>query len=157
MNRKPQGEWQGVCGVLLLAAALSGSACSGGSSYGSEGVGGALGAGGTDGTAATCHTAGTLQVTNSGMSAYTIDGAANPSLTLCRGSTYVFALNAPGHPFYINAVQGTGTSHAYSNGVTGNGATGGDVTFVVPADAPDTLYYNCAIHAAMTGTIHIVD
>jgi hypothetical protein len=52
-------------------------------------------------------------------------------------------------------VQGTGTANAYSNGVTGNGTN--TVTFVVPADAPSTLYYNCSIHAAMTGAIHIVD
>jgi hypothetical protein len=91
------------------------------------------------------------------MTAYVIDGESNPSLTLCRGSTYVFAVNAPGHPFYINTVQGTGTGHAYTGGVAGNGATSGDVTFAVPADAPDTLYYNCSIHAAMTGTLHIVD
>jgi len=29
--------------------------------------------------------------------------------------------------------------------------------FVVPLDAPATLYYDCSIHAAMTGVIHIVD
>jgi hypothetical protein len=31
------------------------------------------------------------------------------------------------------------------------------VTFAVPGDAPDTLYYICSLHAAMAGTIHIVD
>jgi hypothetical protein len=91
------------------------------------------------------------------MTAYVIDGASNPSFTFCRGATYVFAVNARGHPFYINSVQGTGTSNAYTSGVTGNGATSGDVNFVVPADAPDTLFYDCSIHAAMTGTIHIVN
>lgn len=101
----------------------------------------------------------TLMVTNSGTMAYVIDGMSNPSLTLCRGNTYTFAVNAPGHPFYIKTVQGTGTDNAYSSGVsvTGNGATGGDVVFVVPADAPDTLYYDCSVHAMMTGTIHIVN
>jgi hypothetical protein len=116
------------------------------------GTGGSAGSGGSSGA---CHAPGTIAVTNSGMTAYVIDGASNPTLTLCRGSTYTFAVNAPGHPFYINTVQGTGTGNAYSSGVTGNGASSGNVVFAVPADAPGTLYYNCSLHAAMTGTIHI--
>jgi hypothetical protein len=145
---------------MLLAAAALGFACGGGSGSNGgaggslPGAGGALGSGGSPGT---CHAAGTLQVTDNGMTAYVIDGESNPDLTLCRGATYVFAVNAPGHPFYINSVQGTGTGNAYTNGVTGNGNTSGDVTFVVPADAPGTLFYNCSLHATMTGTIHIVD
>jgi hypothetical protein len=117
-----------------------------------------MGTGGaTTADAGACHASGTLQVVNSGASAYVIDGVSNPDLTLCRGSSYVFAVNASGHPFYINKVRGTGTSNAYSTGVVGNGATNGNVTFAVPADAPSTLYYDCSLHAAMTGTIHIVD
>jgi hypothetical protein len=121
---------------------------------GMQGTGGTS-SGGTGGAA--CHAQGTLMVSNSGMTAYVIDGASNPDLTFCRGSTYTFAVNAPGHPFYIKTVQSTGTGDAYSSGVTGNGTTSGNVVFVVPADAPSTLYYNCSFHAAMTGTIHIVD
>jgi hypothetical protein len=41
--------------------------------------------------------------------------------------------------------------------VTGNGATAGNVIFVVPSGAPDPLYYDCSIHQAMQGTIHIVN
>jgi hypothetical protein len=91
------------------------------------------------------------------MAAYMIDGASNPTLTLCRGSTYTFAVNATGHPFYIKTVQGAGTANAYSTGVTGNGTAVGNVTFIVDASAPNTLFYNCSIHAAMTGTINIVN
>lgn len=125
----------------------------GGSMMGAGGM--MMGVGGS--TGATCHAAGTLQVSNSGASAYVVDGASNPMLTLCRGSTYVFSVSAPGHPFYINTVQGTGTSNAYSSGVTGNGVAVGTLTFVVPADAPSTLFYNCSLHAAMTGMIHVVN
>jgi hypothetical protein len=96
-------------------------------------------------------------VVNSGFTAYMIDQVSNPDLTLCRGSTYVFAVNAPGHPFYINTVRGTGTANAYATGVTGNGATSGNLTFIVPSSAPATLFYNCSLHAAMSGTIHIVN
>ena len=30
-----------------------------------------------------------------------IDQARNPTLTFCRGSSYVFSVNASGHPFYV--------------------------------------------------------
>jgi hypothetical protein len=91
------------------------------------------------------------------MIAWSIDGTNNPTLTFCRGSTYTFAVNAPGHPFYIKTVKSNGTGNAYTNGVTGNGTTSGNVTFVVPSDAPDTLFYDCAVHVAMAGTINIVN
>jgi hypothetical protein len=141
---------------MLLWACGSG----GNSDYGSGGSGGGLpggtgGAGGQGGGA--CLTAGTLHVTASGMTAYVIDGASNPDPTLCRGSSYDFAINTPGHPFYINTVRGTGTANAYNLGVTGNGMTSGTLTFAVPSEAPATLFYDCSIHAAMTGTIHVVD
>jgi hypothetical protein len=97
-------------------------------------------------------------VTNQGMSAYRFNGGSgNPTLTLCRGRTYTFSVNAPGHPFYIKTVASTGTGNAYDTGVTGNGATSGNVVFVVPQSAPSTLFYACSIHAAMEGTIQIVD
>jgi saccharopine dehydrogenase-like NADP-dependent oxidoreductase len=32
-----------------------------------------------------------------------------------------------------------------------------DPSKLTPWQTPDTLFYDCAIHAAMTGTIHIVD
>jgi hypothetical protein len=106
---------------------------------------------------AACQAAGTLQVSNSGMTAYVIDGASNPTLTFCRGNTYVFSVNASGHPFYLKTVKGTGTGNAYTSGVSGNGVTTGDLTFTVPSDAPDTLFYVCSLHSAMTGIIHIVN
>jgi hypothetical protein len=91
------------------------------------------------------------------MTAYVIDGATNPTLTLCRGSTYTFAVAATGHPFYIKTVAGAGITNAYNTGVTGNGMDAGNVVFVVDPSAPNTLFYDCSIHAAMTGTINIVN
>ncbi len=117
-----------------------------------------MGGGGSGGTStASCHAVGTLTVTNQGMAAYMIDGAANPTLTLCRGSTYTFAVNATGHPFYIKTVASVGNTNAYNTGVTGNGMDVGNVVFVVDASAPNTLFYNCSVHAAMTGTINVVN
>jgi hypothetical protein len=117
--------------------------------------GGASGSGGESG--ADCLAPGTLIVSNSGATAYVIDRVENPDLTLCRGATYSFDITAPGHPFYVKTVRGAGTGDAYDGGVTGNGTSVGTLTFAVPADAPDTLYYDCSIHAAMSGVIHVVE
>jgi hypothetical protein len=148
------GMMMGVGGMMM---GIGGRMGTGGMMMG---VGGSqMGRGGatTADAGKACHTGGTLQVTNSGMTAYVIDGASNPTLTLCRGTTYVFAVNASGHPFYIKTMKSTGAGNAYGSGVTGNGTDMGDVTFVVPADAPSTLFYACSLHAAMAGTIDIVN
>jgi hypothetical protein len=148
------GMMMGAGGLMMGSGGMHGT---GGMMMGTGGrMMGTGGSGGPD-ASASCHAPGTLQVVNSGMTAYMIDGASNPSLAFCRGSTYVFAVNSPGHPFYIKTVQSTGTGNAYSSGVSGNGATAGNVTFAVPSDAPATLFYDCSIHAAMTGTITIVN
>ena len=106
------------------------------------------------------------------MGAYTIEGAAegdNKNLgPLYRGSTYTFNLDSSieNHPFYLTTDNGTGFVSGsyvgeYTSGVTGsrnNGTTGKTtLTFVVPNNAPDTLYYQCGIHSAMRGTITIKD
>lgn len=96
-------------------------------------------------------------VVNNGFSSYTINGQSNPGLTLRRGTTYTFSVSASSHPFYIKTVQGNTTANAYGNGVTGNGVQTGTLTFAVPANAPSTLFYDCSIHTAMTGTITVVD
>ena len=104
-----------------------------------------------------CHAPGTFSVMNNGMTSYMIDMMSNPTLTLCRGSTYMFSVNATGHPFYIKTSATTGTTPAYDTGVTNNGADSGTITFVVPASAPSTLFYHCSLHSAMGGTIDIVN
>jgi plastocyanin len=88
---------------------------------------------------------------------YNINGVENPSLTLQRGQAYSFTVNSNGHPFYIMSVQGTNPANAYTSGVTGNGTQSGTVTFVVPSNAPGTLYYDCSNHAAMTGPISVTN
>tara|TARA_B100000212_G_scaffold1238_1_gene864 strand:+ start:2086 stop:3912 length:1827 start_codon:yes stop_codon:yes gene_type:complete len=96
-------------------------------------------------------------VTNSGASAYTFSGAAtgnNPTITLQRGKTYRFDVNATGHPFAIRVSNG---GSAYTNGVENANATSGAVYFTVPDDAPNSLVYQCTSHAAMVGTINIID
>ena len=101
-------------------------------------------------------------VTNSGSSSYVFNGSGitngnNPTLTLQRGKSYSFTMNSPGHPFLIKTVQTTGTANAYSNGVTNNGNTSGVISFTVPSDAPNTLYYICEFHSSMTAVITITN
>ena len=99
----------------------------------------------------------TFAVSSSGASAYVIDGESNPNLTLVRGQTYVFDVNSPGHPFWIKTQATTGTGSSYNSGVSGNGLSSGQVTFTVPMDAPDRLFYSCQFHGAMRGELNIVD
>jgi hypothetical protein len=98
-----------------------------------------------------------FQVTNSGMMSYTIDGAANPTLTLVRGNTYFFTVNASGHPFWVQtSASGYNAGNVYNVGITNNGDDVGGITFSVPAGAPNTLYYVCQDHPAMGGTITVI-
>ena len=102
----------------------------------------------------------TVTAPDSGRYSYTGSGFTaatdNPALYLYRGFTYHFIINSPGHPFWINSANGTGTGNAYNNGVTNNGTASGTIAFMVPMNAPSTLYYNCEYHGAMNGTINIV-
>src|SRR5438093_10405757 len=82
--------------------------------------------------AAASPTSVSFSVVNSGTSAYLVDGVANPTLTLNRGETYVFNVNAIGHPFYIKTARVTGSGSQYTSGVTGQGGESGQLTFVVP-------------------------
>jgi hypothetical protein len=98
------------------------------------------------------------RVTNSGITAYVIDFQNNPTLTLERGNTYVFNLTLNGvFPFWIKTAPTTGTGEIYDSGVTRNGAITGLVTFTVPLDAPDALYYASENQTNMQGQLIIVD
>lgn len=93
--------------------------------------------------------------------AYVIDLTHGSDIeAMYRGGTYTFNLNVTGHPFYLTTDDGTNWTQGgyvgeYTNGVTGSRTEVGTLTFTVPADAPDTLYYQCANHSGMKGTIHI--
>jgi len=105
--------------------------------------------------------------------AYTFSGIAtgsNPELgPLYRGNTYNFVLDSTtsGHPFYLTTdsngeFAATTYGGEYTSGVTNSRAQGSSganaqLTFIVPADAPDTLNYQCGNHQAMNGTLTIKD
>ena len=104
----------------------------------------------------------TLDVSNNGASDYTIKSSDNvsfndPTITLIRGKTYEFEVSSPGHPFWIKTAQTTGSSDIFTDGITNNGTTNGKITFTVPLDGPDTLYYNCQFHSSMTGAINLIE
>jgi hypothetical protein len=108
-----------------------------------------------------CELGPVFSVTNVGASAYSIDDGTgaqnNPCLELFRGQTYTFNINNANHPFWIKTQRGKGVNNAYNNGVSPyNGINVGVMTFTVPCDAPDILYYQCQFHNIMGGTIYIL-
>jgi hypothetical protein len=98
-------------------------------------------------------------ITSSGSSAYIFNGPgivaaieSNPVLYLYKGFTYTF-VNQVGeaHPFEIRTSNG---GSEYTSGISGSKT--GTQTFVVPMNAPSTLYYQCTIHSSMGNVINIV-
>lgn len=96
----------------------------------------------------------------------------NPQLTLERGITYTIDLLVGGHPFRIQKNSDLNTGILYNSGLKhserinnqdvisegeqAQDKESGTLTFTVPLDAPDTLYYRCRDHESMVGTINIV-
>lgn len=95
-----------------------------------------------------------IAVTVSGGNAFVLDGTTKPQLTLLKGFTYVFDTSDntnSGHQIAFK--EGAGGS-AYTTGVTNTGTlgqAGSKTTFVVPANAPDALYYYCTSHGEGMG------
>ena len=77
---------------------------------------------------------------------FTPDGlTVNPRLTLYRGHTYTFNINAKGKPFSIKTQAVLGNSSFYDNGVSARNVDIGTITFTVPYEAPDLLYKSIKI------------
>jgi hypothetical protein len=76
----------------------------------------------------------------------------DPVLYLYKGFTYTF-VNTTGssHPFAIRVSAGGSN---YTRGVSGSQT--GTQTFIVPMDAPSTLYYQCTLHSGMGNVINII-
>jgi len=70
----------------------------------------------------------------------TDDVAVNPTLTLYRGQTYIFNINADGKRFFIKSRRTSGDLDLIEN-VLNNGASSGQVIFEVKENTPSTIYY----------------
>ena len=124
---------------------------------GESGTVGETGAVGPTGESGEQPTARSYSVTTAG-GYYYIDDVQQDSLHLIRGQKYIFNLNVSGHPFVIQSSSTSyNSANVYNSGITNNGATTGSLTFIVPYDAPDTLYYVCQYHSGMGGSIEIVN
>jgi len=100
----------------------------------------------------------TFRVTNNNTSSWNIDFSPNPTLTLVRGNTYNFNLSQTfPWAFYFKTELSLGTANVYSNGVFNNGAGNGLITFTVPQDAPDTLFYCNDLQFNLRGQINVVN
>jgi len=100
-----------------------------------------------------------FSVTNNGAGSYSVNGTPSSTLTLTRGATYTFNVNASGHPFYIQTSgNGYNALNVFSTGVSLTSGTRdvGTITFQVPQNAPDILYYQCQFHSAMYGQINVI-
>lgn len=93
-------------------------------------------------------------------SGYAIDGVQGAVVTLIEGETYTFQMSgvSPVHPFYISTSSAGGGAGTYSEGVTGNGASGdGTLTFTPPASAVgQELWYQCVNHSFMGFRIEVI-
>jgi len=88
-----------------------------------------------------------------------LDGTLQATLALKKGTTYIFDQDDEtntGHPLklYTDAAKTT----EYTSGVTFTGTPGSALArtiFLVPSNAPATLYYQCGSHALMGGLLNI--
>ena len=74
-----------------------------------------------------------------------------------RGNTYTFKINAKNKPFSIKTQPITGNSYLYNTGVSRQNIDIGTITFTVPYEAPDLLYYIDNNDANSQGFIDIRD
>ena len=91
---------------------------------------------------------------------YVIDGVQGKELTLIRGVTYSFNINAPNHPFVFTTSPAGGPANGtqvITTGVTNSGAVNGIVTFTPSASTPNLVYYNCGNHNNMGWKVNVVD
>ena len=77
----------------------------------------------------------------------------NPDIYLLRGHNYKFDVDSGGFPFYIKTEATADLDNQYNDGVEGNGTQVGFVTFKVPFNAPNELFYQASNVAGMGGKI----
>jgi hypothetical protein len=97
-------------------------------------------------------------VTNEGSGAYLINGVSNDTITVVRGETYIFNVNASGHPFWIQTNPAPYDEYdVYNTGISDNGTDQGVLVWTVAESTPSTLFYVCQFHSSMQGIIIVID
>jgi len=91
---------------------------------------------------------------------YVVNDTQGLAITLTRGTTYTFGVNAPGHPLYfttsvVGGASGRASELTSADGVTGSRTEQGTITFTPNAGTPGLLYYQCAVHDNMGWTITV--
>jgi hypothetical protein len=89
----------------------------------------------------------------------------NPTIKLFRGLTYKFYISASAavggidYPFWIRTakVDGIDSRYDYNKGVINNGDSVGTITFTVPYDAPNDLYYVASTNDTLGGAFSVVN
>jgi hypothetical protein len=81
----------------------------------------------------------------------------NPTLRLFRGQTYIFDIDAEGHPFSIKTRRTGGNLDRYTEGVDNFAVESGKITFTIPIDAPDVLFYVSENAVDTGGVFYILD
>ena len=81
----------------------------------------------------------------------------DPMIYVVRGQTYVFDVDSGGFPFAIKTRPTADLNNIYDDGVVGNQVQVGIVTFKVPFNAPNELFYQATNTAGMGGTIIVTN
>ena len=88
---------------------------------------------------------------------FTPDGLTrNPTLKLFKGQTYKFNISSPGNPFSIKTARIAGALDRYQSLGLAYAVENGILTFTVPHDSPDVLYYLSETDANLGGVIHVL-
>jgi len=83
----------------------------------------------------------------------------NPTIILYRGQTYNFKINSQGEPFSIKTARTLGSGDRYVDGnyIDNFGVESGTITFKVPLNTPDVLFYVSENDANIGGIIQLLD
>jgi hypothetical protein len=96
----------------------------------------------------------TVSSSSGGGNPYIFDGrGTQPTLSFIRGATYVFDYSsATSHPLRFATAADAAGSTQYTDGTS---VSGNVISFTVPHNAPDTLYYYCTNHSGMGNSISV--
>jgi hypothetical protein len=89
---------------------------------------------------------------------FTPDGLSpNPVIKLYRGQTYKFEINSINNPFSIKTARTLDSADIYSDGVINNTVESGTLTFAIPPNSPNILYYQSETDINAGGVLRIYD